>query len=141
MASIENIRQDKITEIASKKGFLETTIAKDFYATAIIYLLSNVDGIYFKGGTALQKIFLDYSRLSEDVDYTVAKDIEKEKIKEMVMDSGLFERVSEDKSVDGFFRLVFYYKYRGGVDSVFVDLNQRANLILEPEVYEVSAFL
>lgn len=64
------ISEDRLLEVSAKTGFLDYLIQKDYYATLILFLLKDIKGIYFKGGTALQKIFLNYCRLSEDVDYT-----------------------------------------------------------------------
>ena len=52
---------------------------KDYYLTLILYLIKDVNGIYFKGGTALNKIFLNHARLSEDIDFTLT--INEKKIK------------------------------------------------------------
>ena len=71
MAKIKTTSYDKIKLIAAEHSFDIDLTLKDYYVTSVLYLLKNVQGIYFKGGTALQKIFLNYSRLSEDADYTV----------------------------------------------------------------------
>ncbi len=70
--------------IADEKGFNLNLIEKDYLVTYLLYLLKDVKDIYFKGGTALNKIFLDHERLSEDLDFTLTNDlniIEKEKLK------------------------------------------------------------
>jgi predicted nucleotidyltransferase component of viral defense system len=141
--ALKKIRLERITEIAAYRGFVDELLTKDYFVTIILYLLKDVKGIYFKGGTALQKIFLDYSRLSEDIDYTVIKDIDtlKEEIKEIVMNSGFFEDITEDKEVEGFLRLVLHYtNFAEEKDTVFIDLNKRAKLIEEPEMYEIPHF-
>jgi len=58
--------------IAEKFQFRLETVEKDYYLTLI---LNNVeshlsDKIVFKGGTLLNKIHLNYHRLSEDIDFT-----------------------------------------------------------------------
>lgn len=64
--------QQIIPFIAEKFNFRLETIEKDYYLTLI---LNNVeshlsDKIVFKGGTLLNKIHLNYHRLSEDIDFT-----------------------------------------------------------------------
>ena len=61
-----------IPVIAQKHRFRQEIVEKDYYLTVI---LNNVgsslsDKIVFKGGTLLNKIHLNYHRLSEDIDFT-----------------------------------------------------------------------
>jgi len=58
------------------QGFIASVIEKDFHLTRI---LNNVNkylsaDIVFKGGTLLNKIYLDYHRLSEDLDFAYRSD-------------------------------------------------------------------
>lgn len=143
MDEIKKLSSDEFTNIAARVPFDTFQLVKDYYVTAILYLLKEIDGIYFKGGTALQKIFLDHSRLSEDADFTVTKDMNnvKKEIKEILMKSGLFEKITEDKNLDGFTRLVVHYKSFTGEDgTVFVDLNKRAKLLMKSEKHVVQHF-
>lgn len=71
--------------IASKYGLNIVLVEKDYLLTHLLYLIKDIEGIYFKGGTALNKIFLDHARLSEDLDFSCTRNIlsiEKEKLKE-----------------------------------------------------------
>lgn len=143
MAEIKKITYDEIKEIIAKKGFDIDIMLKDYYATIILYLLKDVKGIYFKGGTALHKIFLNYTRLSEDIDFTVTKDMEqiKEEIKNILKKSKLFEKITKDKDVEGFTRLVIHYKnFSNEYDSVFIDLNKRDKLLMKPEKHTIKHF-
>ena len=143
MARIKRLSDDAFTDIASRYPFNRATLAKDYYATVTLYLLKDIDGLHFKGGTALQKIFLNYARLSEDVDYTVTGNLEevKEEITRIVTDSGLFESVTLAKDVDGFSRLVLHYtNFDGMKDVVFIDLNRRAKLLKQPEIHAIPHF-
>ncbi len=143
MAEIKNITLKEFKDIASRHKFNEIFLVKDYNLTLILYLIKDVEGIYFKGGTALQKIFLNYSRLSEDVDFTVTRDVQAI-IKEIIgilKASKLFGEITKDKDVEGFTRLVVHYK---GVDDekgvVFIDLNRRAKLLMNPEKHEIKHF-
>ena len=143
MDEIKAINENVINNLSGETGFNTKVLLKDYYITAILYLIKDVDGIYFKGGTALQKIFLNYSRLSEDVDFTLTEDIEevKEKIINILEKSGLFQKISKDKDVKGFTRLVVNYKNYSGEDGVvFIDLNQRAKLLMKPEKHQIKHF-
>jgi len=59
MAEIKKLTNDEFNDISSKLPFNSIVLTKDYYVTLILYLIREVDGIYFKGGTALQKIFLN----------------------------------------------------------------------------------
>ena len=76
MDELKNIEKDKLDLIIAEKGFSPVLFIKDYYLTVILYLIKDIKGIYFKGGTALQKTILDYSRLSEDIDFTIDRNLE-----------------------------------------------------------------
>ncbi|MFH1259785.1 MAG: nucleotidyl transferase AbiEii/AbiGii toxin family protein [Elusimicrobiota bacterium] len=68
--------RDKLKQIipfiAEKFNFRLETIEKDYYLTLILNSVEShlSDKIVFKGGTLLNKIHLNYHRLSEDIDFT-----------------------------------------------------------------------
>lgn len=129
--------------LSGETGFKEELLEKDYYLTLILYLLKDVEGIYFKGGTALQKIFLNYSRLSEDADYTVTEELDmiKKEIKNILIESKIFKKITRDKDVDGFVRIVATYEnIYGNDDVVFIDLNKRAKLLTKPEKHQIKHF-
>ncbi len=129
MAEIKKISVKEFADIASQHPFNAILLTKDYYITAFLYLCKDITGLYFKGGTALQKIFLNHNRLSEDIDYTVTIEMEeaKRKITEAIKASPLATRITKDKDVEGFTRLVIDYKGFGDEDgTVFIDLNKRA---------------
>lgn len=58
--------------LARKHNFREEIVEKDYYLTVI---LNNIEShlsknLVFKGGTLLNKMYLNYHRLSEDIDFT-----------------------------------------------------------------------
>ena len=75
MDEIKRISGLEFSDINSKLTFQRKLLTKDYFVTLILYLIRDIEGIYFKGGTALQKIFLNHSRLSEDIDFTLTRDI------------------------------------------------------------------
>jgi predicted nucleotidyltransferase component of viral defense system len=64
---------DLISFIAGTHGFRQGIIEKDFYITLVLNNISEhlSDSLVFKGGTLLNKIYLNYHRLSEDLDFTL----------------------------------------------------------------------
>jgi len=70
--------KDIINYVADKQGFRPAIIEKDYHLTRILnavnqYLSSD---IIFKGGTLLNKAYLNYHRLSEDLDFSYSSDID-----------------------------------------------------------------
>lgn len=143
MDKIKRLADNEFRDIASKLPFNDILLGKDYYVTVILYLLKDIGGLYFKGGTALQKIFLDYSRLSEDADFTVTGDMKKikENIIKILKDNKLFGKITKDKDVKDFTRLVVHYKgFNNEDETVFIDLNKRAKLLLKPEKHDIRHF-
>lgn len=69
----KELLKDIILAIAKKYKFRPIIVEKDFYMTII---LNNIEShlsnkLIFKGGSLLNKIYFDYQRLSEDLDFTL----------------------------------------------------------------------
>ncbi|MCF7799204.1 nucleotidyl transferase AbiEii/AbiGii toxin family protein [Candidatus Woesearchaeota archaeon] len=90
----------------------------------------------------MQLTLLNHARISEDIDFTLdrpLKDIREEIIK-VIADSTIFASITEDKDVDGFVRLVVSYTSMLGADQIFIDLNERGKIFLQPELVEIQHF-
>lgn len=143
MDQIKRINDEEFKDIASKRNFNLAKLTKDYFVTVLLYLIKDVEGIYFKGGTALQKIFLDHSRLSEDIDFTLTRDVSevKKEIKSIIRDSKLFGEITEDKNVEGFIRVIVHYTdFNGQKDRVFIDLTERTKPLLQTEEHNLKHF-
>lgn len=140
---MEMISKDKLSYLAGKYGVSEIYIEKDFYLTATLYLIRGIKGLYFKGGTALYKIFLNHLRLSEDLDFSVKGDlrrIEKE-IKTKLLLNSIFKEIKYDKRTKHFIRLIVSYtSLFGGDDRIILDLNKKAKVYLGPEKKQLKHF-
>ena len=143
MAQEEKVDKEFIADLVGRTSFNETLLAKDYYITRILFLLKDVKGIYFKGGTALQKIFLDHSRLSEDIDFTLTANVKEkeEEIRKILKHEQFIKEITKDKSVDGFTRMVVHYdNFSEETDTIFIDLNARGKLLTKPESHEIKHF-
>ncbi len=130
---------DELKIIANEKEFNIVVLEKDYVITYALFLLKDIENIYFKGGTALNKIFLNHERLSEDLDFTIngsIADVER-KIKDKLKGT-IFEKITHDKRVDNFVRLVLHYKLFHEKDTIFLDINSRAKIYLQPKKYKVK---
>jgi len=135
------ITLDELRIIADDKKLDIVMIEKDYLLTSLLYALKDIRGIYFKGGTALNKIFLNHERLSEDLDFTATDSIVKieNKIKEK-LEGTIFTKITHDKRVEGFVRLVVHYKLFHEKGTIFIDLNKRAKIYLKSEEAEIKHF-
>ena len=63
--------KDIIYYLSNEQGFVASVIEKDLYLTRILNRVNEYlsDDIVFKGGTLLNKVYLDYHRLSEVLDF------------------------------------------------------------------------
>ena len=136
------IELKELQVIAGEKGFDLETIIKDYYLTLLLYNLSGVKDIYFKGGTALNKIYFNHVRLSEDLDFTVRGNVKKieARVRKAIQREKEFTKVTHDKKTTQFIRLHIHYKSPLGTDCLIVDLNQKATIHLKPEEKEVKHF-
>lgn len=139
MDEIKRITDEQLRDISAQRGFNIDLLLKDYYITVILNLIRNINGIYFKGGTALQKILLNYSRLSEDIDLTLTRDIEqiKNEIISTLESSQLFSTITLDRNQSSFIRIVVYYNKN---QAIFIDLNQKATLLKQSTMHEVTHF-
>lgn len=143
MDEIKRITKNELYEIASTKRFTKELLAKDYVLTEILFLLKDIQNIYFKGGTALQKTILHHSRLSEDIDFTLTssiKNIDAEIVK-IISNSKLFSSITHDRDYSKFTRIIVNYELFGEIKgNVFIDLNERAELELKPEKRNIEHF-
>lgn len=142
MDEIKRISSLEFKDLNSKYPFEPRLLLKDYYLTMILYAIKDVKGIYFKGGTALNKIFLDHARLSEDIDFTLTRD-EKEVRDEILIilkKLDFFKDYKEGKDFIGFSRMIITCDSELGKSELFIDLNKRGNLELPTEIHEINHF-
>jgi len=67
----KKILKDVIYYLSDEQGFVATVIEKDFHLTRILNRINEhlSTDIVFKGGMLLNKVYLNYHRLSEDLDF------------------------------------------------------------------------
>jgi len=136
-----DITLDELRAIAAEKNFDIVILEKDYLLTKLLYLIKDIKGIYFKGGTALNKIFLDHKRLSEDLDFTLTRDLnEVEKEIRIMLKGTIFDKITHDKRVEKFVRLIVHYKLFHEEGTIFLDLNEKADLVSKSEKYKLPHF-
>lgn len=58
-----------LTYTAAETTFQERLIEKDYYCTLLLSVLNSLSRLVFKGGTCLAKVYANFYRLSEDLDF------------------------------------------------------------------------
>ncbi|MFA4907591.1 MAG: nucleotidyl transferase AbiEii/AbiGii toxin family protein [archaeon] len=138
------ISKAKLQNIAAETGFNLIYLEKDYFLTALLYFMKDIDGLYFKGGTALNKIVFNHTRLSEDLDFTCTAKagMVKEKIQEIARANPcFFAGTCTGRENEKFARIQVYYKsYFREKEHVNVDLNSAAKIYLNPEKRKVKHF-
>ncbi len=127
--------------ISDEKGYNIYLIEKDYLITYLLFLIRDVKNIYFKGGTAINKIFLNHARLSEDLDFTLTGKLSiVEKEVKNKLKGTIFSKITHDKKVAKFVRLIIHYKLFHDEGAIFMDLNERAKLLDKPERHKLPHF-
>ncbi|MBU0532103.1 nucleotidyl transferase AbiEii/AbiGii toxin family protein [Candidatus Micrarchaeota archaeon] len=141
---MDRINEAKLRNIAAETGYNLIYLEKDYFLTILLYHLKDFEGIYFKGGTALNKIFLDHMRLSEDADFTATIPITqiKAKIEEIVKnDKKHFRRIEYENESRNFVRIkIFYQSYFSNNNYIILDANRKASIHIKIDRKKVHNF-
>lgn len=142
MDEIKRISSIEFNDIASRYNFVRNILIKDYYLTAILYALKDMEGIYFKGGTAINKIFLNHVRLSEDIDFTLTRNEKeiKNEILKLLEKLYFYKGCKEDRDFEGFTRLVISCQSELGNTELFIDLNKRGKIMKPTELHKIKHF-
>ena len=148
----------KVVDLAAKKkGFLPLLMEKDYYLTLILSRVHQLsEGLIFKGGTCLNKIYFSYYRLSEDLDFSMQlpasaltrgirrKAIQpvKDKMKKFVEQFGLKLDETEEPGRNESKQYLYYFMYQSVVSPVEgkikFEIGLRYNPILKTEKRKVQ---
>ena len=138
------ISESKLKHLAGLHGFNVIYLEKDYFLTLLLFLMKDISGMYFKGGTALNKIFLNHKRLSEDLDFTAGRsipEIRKEIEKIIESNKNIFTRIKTDKTTPEFVRYkIFYKSFFSNGSYLIIDVNKKASIMLKPEKHKVPNF-
>ncbi len=114
----------EIREKARLHGVPESTIERDYAQNWLLWALSGME-MAFKGGTCIKKLYIENYRFSDDLDFTLMRDTDRNGILYMVSDSvvrarnesgiSFLEEVKVDSNYNGF-EVSVYFKmlWRGG---------------------------
>jgi predicted nucleotidyltransferase component of viral defense system len=69
--------REEIVKLSDKTKFFPQLLEKDYHLTRILHRISEkrIKDLVFKGGTCLNKCYLGFYRLSEDLDFVYNQDV------------------------------------------------------------------
>src|SRR3989344_7294403 len=69
--------KEEIRRLSIETKFSSRVLEKDYYLTRILHRISEkrIQNLVFKGGTCLNKCYLGFYRLSEDLDFVFNQDV------------------------------------------------------------------
>ncbi|HRX64274.1 MAG TPA: nucleotidyl transferase AbiEii/AbiGii toxin family protein [Candidatus Absconditabacterales bacterium] len=137
----------EILESSNSYGFDAYKLEKDFLLTVIlIFIGRHYKELIFKGGTCLNKIYLDYFRLSEDLDFVVINKGNRTERKAMLEDYK--QRLTKDLAILGLEitdqrtkynedrQGIFNFSYTSLIDNspqnIQIDITMKEQLEIEP---------
>lgn len=73
----DTINLDELRRLSAETGFSSKLLEKDYHLTKILHRISEkkIKDLVFKGGTCLNKCYLGFYRLSEDLDFVYNQDV------------------------------------------------------------------
>ena len=75
---------EEIKEIARRNGVPESTVERDYAQSWLLVFLSINIKMALKGGTGIRKVFLEDYRFSDDLDFTLLEEYNKNDIEKRV---------------------------------------------------------
>ncbi len=152
--------RDLVYYIAGERGFRPGIIEKDYYLTKVLNAINDhlSQDIVFKGGTLLHKVYLDYRRLSEDLDFSYNGETDistrgkrssaiaavREKIPAFLSMVGLTsdnpDGTGHNKSTQYLFKINYESIITNRKESIKLEISLREPLILPPEYVTVNHF-
>ncbi len=151
--------REAIDYTAAETGFNPRLVEKDYFASFILeYITSHSSELTFKGGTCLSKVYVEFYRLSEDLDFSISispdasrtarskkiapakKHINKiaEKLKDIEIET---ELTGHNESTQYIAVLSYKSVLSSRSQKIKVEIGLREELLLEPERREAKALL
>jgi len=134
-----------LRRMAGKLKFSLAILEKDFMLTKILYEISKSDlkdKLVFKGGTALNKLYFNYYRLSEDLDFT-AMNIDTKDIRKLIrrIEKELKIEIKDENITKYSYVAVFRFTGPLGYpNSINIDINTDEKLVLPAIKRKVKHF-
>jgi len=137
------ITKSDIFRISREKGLPAGIIEKEYILSIFLERIAKSDSnLIFKGGTALSKFYLDYYRLSEDLDFTYTGNEIKNAIEAIhTISASLGYKIKDENETEGSYTAKI--KYLGPLqypNFIKIDISLREKLIFEPRAMTARSF-
>jgi len=141
------ISEIEIREHAREHGVPETTIEKDYALNWILKSLNQqTDFMVLKGGTGLRKIYFENYRFSEDLDFTLQRNIGLSELEELIRkaavaakkESGINfqDNMKSEENINGFQIDIYFRIFRRGGNPLRIKLDltkpENEKIVLPP---------
>jgi len=127
---------------AASTGFPTRLIEKDYYCTILLKNLASIDSeLIFKGGTCLAKVYSNFYRLSEDLDYSISMSIDASRGQRSRRVNGLKIALSNIEEELPGLRLVSPFIGANESTQYIASVEYPSVLISEPEVIKIEVGL
>ncbi|MHB8168376.1 MAG: nucleotidyl transferase AbiEii/AbiGii toxin family protein [Thermoleophilia bacterium] len=150
------IPQAEISKIAFREGMSDKVIEKDYVITWILLSSADwklADDLAFKGGTALKKVYFPNYRYSEDLDFTLTREITNDELlrglsntlSKLAKEQGFQFAIPEEKIEERADSLTIYVNFVGPLQarldsrSIKVDFTLSEKLIFPVEAKEIHS--
>jgi len=140
---VERISEEKLKFLSGKHNFNIIYLEKDYFITLLLYFLKDISNLYFKGGTALNKIFLNHARISEDLDFTYKGDLKyfEDHLLDIInKNKSFFTKIEKEGLTEKSKRFKIYYSGYYKKDYIIIDLNLIGSVLKEPEKHVITHF-
>jgi predicted nucleotidyltransferase component of viral defense system len=89
----------EIKNLARTWGVPESTIERDYAQNWFLgSLFTSWDGLVLKGGTGIRKVYIEGYRFSDDLDFTMQKEVNKKSVKDLI--SKAVTKTKEESGID-----------------------------------------
>ncbi|MFQ6089186.1 MAG: nucleotidyl transferase AbiEii/AbiGii toxin family protein [Candidatus Methanofastidiosia archaeon] len=140
----------EIREKAREYGVPETTIERDYAQNWLLKHLSSINMI-LKGGTGIRKVYIENYRFSDDLDFTLLENVNKEILKSLVMkeifkakeESGINfnDEIQIEENINGFMITSYFRILRRSGTPMRIKLdftkNEREKIVLPLETKNI----
>jgi predicted nucleotidyltransferase component of viral defense system len=125
--------REAVISMAQRSGFLSSLIEKDYYCSLILnYLYQDTKtNLVFKGGTCLSKVYVDFYRMSEDLDFAIPAKPEISRKDRSRLIRSIKEQLAEIIETNNCFNI--YDKFRGFNESRQYIGTLSYHSVIEPE--------
>lgn len=125
--------REAVISVAQRSGFLSSMIEKDYYCSLILaYLYQDPKiNLVFKGGTCLSKVYIDFYRMSEDLDFVIPAKSEISRRARSRLIGPIKDQLSKLIKANECFKV--YEKFRGFNESRQYIVTLSYHSVVEPE--------